>query len=73
MNPADVFAGSRLGVTTAARIVKEQQLSMCWSCLHIAREASHPLGLIGLQWLSTSYPDQLAFEVIRLSPCGVKG
>lgn len=73
MNPADVFAGRSLRVTTAPCIVKEQQLSMCWGCFHTASEASHALGLIGLKWLSTSHPDQLAFEVIHLSPYRVKG
>lgn len=33
LNPADVFAGRRQGVTTVLLMVKKEQLSMCWKSL----------------------------------------
>lgn len=61
IHPEDVFAGRSLGMITPPATVKEQQLSMYWGGFRTASEASHALGLKGLEWLSTSHPDQLAF------------
>lgn len=73
LNQADVFAGRRQGVTTVLLMVKKEQLSMCWSHFRTDKEASSTPRLIGLEWLSTSHPDQLAFLLSHLSPWRVKG
>lgn len=60
-------------MTTVLLIVKREQLSMCCSHFRTDKEASSILRLIGLEWLSTSHPDQLAFLLGHLSPWRVKG